>query len=90
MATLNALKKAIVNGPDGASLLNTHANVVSSDANIVAVQLTGNGEFFAAWAAPGTATLTATRLADGVTATLDVTALPASPFSISLGDEVPL
>lgn len=73
----------------GASGLNTHS-VNSSDPTVVDIQWLD----WRPWAFArkvGSVTLTATRLADGATTTLDVEvvapALP--PFSISLGEAVP-
>jgi hypothetical protein len=93
MATLAPLTKAPVLDQDGEMLgadgRNTH-NVVSSDPAVADVQwLDWRPWIFAR--ALGETTITATRYADGATATLEleVAAPVLPPFAISLGDAVP-
>lgn len=90
MAALGTGKKAPLLDQDGGQLNTTKHNVQTSDVNAVKL-VTSAGVWFASnantSAAPVTATITATRIFDGAMATLDITAAPVVPFSISLGAE---
>ena len=87
MATLNATKKAPILDGAGNGLSTGH-NVTSSDPAIVSVGYGPNYQWFATGIAAGEATITAVRTLDNATATLPVTVVAATPFSISLGAEV--
>lgn len=84
---LNALKKAPILNEAGVALAATKYSAVSSNPAAVAI-VTSSGNLFAQGIAAGTATVTATRLLDGATATLDIEVFAAVPFTISLGIEV--
>jgi uncharacterized protein YjdB len=88
MATLNALKKAPILDQDGQGMLDTNFGVSSSDPLVARAQSYG-GVLYVTGVAAGTVVITATRNADGAVATLDVTVVAATPFAISLGEEVP-
>jgi len=87
MATLTSTRKAPILDENGVQLTTDVANVSSSSVGVVAIQWAG-GPVFAVGGNVGEATLTATRIGSGVTATLVVQVTPA-PFAISLGAEVP-
>jgi len=90
MATLTQGKKAPINDQDG-NQLTTANSTVYSDSPSVTIDYSESVQF-AVGAVVGTATLTATRLSDSVTATLSVEVVASgdgpAPFSISLGAEV--
>lgn len=94
MATLLTTDKAPIIDVDSGDTLGTPGQVVydvqSSDLAVVTI----GWDDWRAWAyaqGVGSATITATRLADGAVATLDVevTAPVAGPFAIDLGPAVP-
>lgn len=99
MAALNALTKRPVLGPavtpedierGGALLTPAGHSIVSSNPAVVAVSANFNGSVWhATGVAAGTAIVTATRLVDGATATLEVEVIPGVPFTITLGAESP-
>lgn len=88
MATLTTVEKAPILDQAGLNLTSSNAQIAISDTAIVTAVLVA-GKWYASAGVPGTATITATRLADGSTATLDVTVVAATPFAISLGTAVP-
>lgn len=91
--TLLTTEKATIDGDDNFALRTNTFTCESSDPTVAAVDGTsvigpdGFGFWFLVGQAPGTVTVTATRVADGRTATVDVAVsapeLPA--FTIHLG-----
>lgn len=93
MATLTTAEKAPIVDADGVQLGaqgQTLYDIATSDAGVVVVSWE-DWRPVAVAQAVGEATLTATRLADGAVATLDVEVVAATlpPFTIDLGAPVP-
>jgi len=91
MATLTTIEKAPVLDGNNAILTGGQYAVVSSDTGVVTLGDFGGNNTVGAFAAGvGTATITATRNADGATATVDVTVvLDPGGFAIHLGTPTP-
>ncbi len=84
MATLTTLQKADVLDQDGDNLFTSTHSVISSDPAVARMEQ-GNGySWMVAGQTVGEATITATRLADGATASLEVEVVPGTPFAITL------
>lgn len=88
MTTLTTIQKAPILDQDGNQLTTVTSTVFSSDNNIVGIDY-ASGPVFAVGTGSGTATLTAHRLIDGTSATLEVTVTNGAPFSITLGAPLP-
>lgn len=86
MDTLTTLEKATVDDAANHALPAGSFSVTSSDTAVATVNTDG-GFWYCFGQTAGTSTLTATRNADGATATLDITVTtPALPgFTIQLG-----
>lgn len=89
--TLTTLEKATVDDDTDHALNVGSYSVVSSDPAVASVNTNESGYWFCYGNTAGTATLTATRNADGETATVEVTVeAPALPgFEIHLGAHSP-
>ena len=83
-ATINVHKKAPILDQDGVQM--TSADAVTSS-NPTVCSIANDAGLFAVGNLPGTATISAIRIADGSTASLDVEVV-GLPFAISLGPEV--
>lgn len=86
MATLTTLEKAPVLD-DADNHLGESYDVQSSDTAVATTAKATGQLWYVYGAGVGTTTLTATRIADGGTATLEVT-VSAAPFVIKLGAPV--
>lgn len=95
MDTLTTAEKATIDGEDNLALLPGSYSVVSSDDAVATVtsDYPGyNGYWFAVGQSVGVCTITATRIADGAEATLDVEVTEGgsgSGFTIHLGAHSP-
>jgi len=88
MATLTTVQKAPILNEDGVHLWTAGYTATSAGTNVATI-LSQDNHLWIAANQPGTTTITATRVADGATATTDVTVvLPAVPFSITVGAPV--
>lgn len=86
--TLTTLEKATIDdGTDHALAAGSFA-ATSSDPAVASVASSG-GFWYCLGQSAGTATITATRNADGATATVDVTVTTGSGFTIHLGTPSP-
>lgn len=90
MADLTTVQKATVDGEDNLALLPAAFDVVSDDESVATVTAAYpgiEGYWFVLGQGAGTCTLTATRLSDDATATLEVTVEEPEPgtFTIHLG-----
>lgn len=89
MAILTTVEKAPILNQDGVQLVPSQYTAVSADASVATI-LNQSTKLWVSAGVPGTTTITATRIADGSTATAEVTVvLPAIPFSITVGAPVP-
>lgn len=89
MASITTLEKAPVLDQDGASLVSGTHTVISSDPAVAKLEFGTSYSWWVIGQIIGTATVTATRLADGATADLEVEVVAGTPFAITLGPAVP-
>lgn len=89
MATVTTVEKAPILDEAGAQL-SPFTHTATTDNPAVASIINVDAKLYVGGVAPGTATVTAIRLADGATATAQVTVTAtAVPFSITIGTAVP-
>ena len=88
MASITTLQRAPILDGLNANLGAGGYSVVSSDTSVATIAAFENYNLYVVSADVGTATITATRLADNATATLDVSVIASDPFTIQLGAPV--
>lgn len=85
MASLTTLEKAQILDDAGTPLNSGSYSATSSNPAVASIGDGGGFTLAVLGQSAGTATITATRNADGETATLEVTVTSGAPFTISLG-----